>query len=233
MVSSPRPKRRGGQGDKGTRGKIWVEAQQWEPQDVSLTCTFIYLSGCPPISLSPHLLVPLSPCPLVSLSSFLTDIVWQMGLEDKIVIQGHREHGFICYQPSFFMSEQNLTSRLAALLSRPLTVDSARVSAWIDQKGRGAGGRGQGERRKYPWSQMVSSPWIYPWRRRNICVEIRSTRYKTSLFEAPAYAVWGSPPCSLPPAPCLLLTAMSLLPEYNSLTSSGRLTMNLCKSGQP
>jgi len=63
----------------------------------------------------------------------VTDIVWQMGLEDKIVIQGHREHGFICYQPSFFMSEQNLTSRLAALLSRPLTVDSARVSAWIDR----------------------------------------------------------------------------------------------------
>jgi len=31
------------------------------------------------------------------------------------------------------MSEQNLTSRLAALLSRPLTVDSARVSAWIDR----------------------------------------------------------------------------------------------------
>jgi len=31
------------------------------------------------------------------------------------------------------MSEQNLTSRLVALLSRPLTVDSARVSAWIDR----------------------------------------------------------------------------------------------------
>jgi len=60
MVSSPRPKRRGGQGDLGTRGKIWVEAQECEPQDVSLTCTFIYLWGCP--------LVPPSPCPLVLFS---------------------------------------------------------------------------------------------------------------------------------------------------------------------
>jgi len=63
----------------------------------------------------------------------VTDIVWQMGMEDQIVIQGHREHGFICYQPSFFITEQNLTSRLVALLNRPLQVDSARVSAWIDR----------------------------------------------------------------------------------------------------
>ena len=63
----------------------------------------------------------------------IADIVWQMGLEDQIVVQGHREHEFICYQPSFFMSEQNLTARLAALLSRPLVVDKARVSAWIDR----------------------------------------------------------------------------------------------------
>ncbi len=63
----------------------------------------------------------------------IADIVWQMGLEDQIVVQGHREHEFVCYQPSFFMSEQNLTARLAALLSRPLVVDKARVSAWIDR----------------------------------------------------------------------------------------------------
>ncbi len=66
-------------------------------------------------------------------SQVVADIVWQMGLENQIVVQGHREHEFICYQPSFFMSEQNLTSRLATLLSRPLAVDQARVSAWIDR----------------------------------------------------------------------------------------------------
>jgi len=37
--------------------------------------------------------------------------------------------------------------------------DGARLGlTGIDPKGGGAGGRGQGERRKYPWRQMVSSP---------------------------------------------------------------------------
>jgi len=66
-------------------------------------------------------------------SQVIADIVWQMGLENQIVVQGHHEHEFICYQPSFFISEQNLTSRLATLLSRPLSVEPARVSAWIDR----------------------------------------------------------------------------------------------------
>ena len=63
----------------------------------------------------------------------VADTVWKMGKEDQIVLQGHREHEFICYQPSFFVSEQNLTSRLLTLLSHPVTVDKARVSSWIDR----------------------------------------------------------------------------------------------------
>ncbi|MBV8887739.1 MAG: ATP-dependent RecD-like DNA helicase [Chroococcidiopsidaceae cyanobacterium CP_BM_RX_35] len=63
----------------------------------------------------------------------VADTVGKMGIENQIVLQGHQEHEFICYQPSFFLSEQNLSSRLLALLSRPVTVDKARVSSWIDR----------------------------------------------------------------------------------------------------
>ncbi|MBV8883041.1 MAG: AAA family ATPase [Chroococcidiopsidaceae cyanobacterium CP_BM_RX_35] len=66
-------------------------------------------------------------------SQTIADIVWQMGLEDQIVVQGHIEHEFVCYQPSFFISEQNLTSRLLSLLSRPVIVDKGRVNSWIDR----------------------------------------------------------------------------------------------------
>ncbi len=55
------------------------------------------------------------------------------GMEQQMVLQGHRDHQFICYQPAFFHSEQNLASRLQQLLSRPLAVDLPRVRAWIDR----------------------------------------------------------------------------------------------------
>jgi exodeoxyribonuclease V alpha subunit len=49
------------------------------------------------------------------------------------VIQTHPDYQSICYQPSFFQSEQKLAIQMSELLSRPLTVDQARVSAWIDR----------------------------------------------------------------------------------------------------
>jgi len=115
----------------------------------------------------------------------VTDIVWQMGLEDKIVIQGHREHGFICYQPSFFMSEQNLTSRLAALLSRPLTVDSARVSAWIDGRGGGdKGTRGQGERAIFSPDKWFQAPDNSSGKGEKFVSRHKSASHKMSVFQA-------------------------------------------------
>lgn len=49
------------------------------------------------------------------------------------MIQGHRQHQFICYQNPFYQSEQHLAKRLQQLLSRPIAVDLLRVSAWIDK----------------------------------------------------------------------------------------------------
>lgn len=63
----------------------------------------------------------------------ILNIIFQMGMEEQVVLQGHLEHKFICYQPAFFHSEQNLALRLQQLLSRPITVDHSRVSAWIDR----------------------------------------------------------------------------------------------------
>lgn len=63
----------------------------------------------------------------------ISDIIFQMAMEEQVVLQGNYEHKFICYQPAFFHSEQNLALRLQQLLSRPTTVDNSRVSAWIDR----------------------------------------------------------------------------------------------------
>lgn len=63
----------------------------------------------------------------------VADLLFQMGMEDQIVLQGHHEHQYICYQPSFFYSEQKLAERLNQLLNRPVQVDTARVSNWIDR----------------------------------------------------------------------------------------------------
>ncbi len=71
-------------------------------------------------------------------SQTVADITTQMGQTEKgqgeqIVIQPHPDHQSICYQPSFFQSEQKLSQQMSELLSRPLTVDQARVSDWIDR----------------------------------------------------------------------------------------------------
>jgi len=71
-------------------------------------------------------------------SQTVADITTQMGQTEKgqgeqIVIQTHPDYQSICYQPSFFQSEQKLAHQLSELLSRPLTVDQARVSDWIDR----------------------------------------------------------------------------------------------------
>jgi exodeoxyribonuclease V alpha subunit len=68
------------------------------------------------------------PSPIV-----VKDLIFQMGMDEEIVIQGHRQHQFICYQNPFYQSEQHLAKRLQQLLSRPITVDLLRVSAWIDK----------------------------------------------------------------------------------------------------
>jgi exodeoxyribonuclease V alpha subunit len=60
-------------------------------------------------------------------------IMFQMGLEEQLVMQGHREHEFIYYQPAFYHSEQAASSKLHQLLSRPVTVDLPRVQAWIEK----------------------------------------------------------------------------------------------------
>ncbi len=56
-----------------------------------------------------------------------------LGQGEQIVIQPHPEHQFICYQPSFFQSEQKLAIQMSELLSHPIIVDEARVNVWIDR----------------------------------------------------------------------------------------------------
>lgn len=63
----------------------------------------------------------------------IADVIRQMSVDEQLVTQAHREHEFICYQPTFFQSEQNLAARLQQLLIRPVTVDIPRVRAWIDR----------------------------------------------------------------------------------------------------
>lgn len=63
----------------------------------------------------------------------VTDIIFQMGMDEEIVMQGHRQHQFICYQLPFYQSEQKLAALLQQLLSRPISVDLPRVQTWIDK----------------------------------------------------------------------------------------------------
>ena len=68
----------------------------------------------------------------------VAEITSQMGQSEKgqgsrLVIQPHPEHQSVCYQPSFFQSEQKLAIQMSELLSATITVDSARVSDWIDR----------------------------------------------------------------------------------------------------
>ena len=60
-------------------------------------------------------------------------IMFQMGLEEQLIMQGHREYEFIYYQPAFYYSEQATSSKLYQLLSHPITVDLPRVQAWIEK----------------------------------------------------------------------------------------------------
>ncbi|OWY64900.1 exodeoxyribonuclease V subunit alpha [cyanobacterium TDX16] len=66
-------------------------------------------------------------------SQAIAQLLVQMGMEEQLIMQGHREHEFIYYQPSFYYSEQNLAAQLHHLRSRPVTVDLPRVQNWIDR----------------------------------------------------------------------------------------------------
>jgi exodeoxyribonuclease V alpha subunit len=57
----------------------------------------------------------------------------RMGMEEQLIMQGHPEHQFVYYQPSFYYSEQNLAAQFHQLLSRPVTVDLPRVRNWIER----------------------------------------------------------------------------------------------------
>jgi exodeoxyribonuclease V alpha subunit len=63
----------------------------------------------------------------------VAEIIFQMGLEEQLIMQGHREYEFIYYQPAFYYSEQATSSKLYQLLSHPITVDLPRVQAWIEK----------------------------------------------------------------------------------------------------
>lgn len=63
----------------------------------------------------------------------ITQLLFQMAMDEQLTMQGHRQHQFICYQLPFFNSEQNLAKWLHQLLSRPMAVDKQRVQAWIDR----------------------------------------------------------------------------------------------------
>ncbi len=77
------------------------------------------------------------------------ELVFQMGMEEQLlVIEGSRQHQFICYQPAFYQSEQNLATRLFQLSRRPLTVDLPRVRTWIDRFTQAAGMQLSGEQQQ-------------------------------------------------------------------------------------
>ncbi|OWY63503.1 exodeoxyribonuclease V subunit alpha, partial [cyanobacterium TDX16] len=63
----------------------------------------------------------------------IAKLLMQMGMEEQLIMQGHREHQFVYYQPSFYYSEQNLAAQLHYLLARPAAVDLPRVLNWIER----------------------------------------------------------------------------------------------------
>ncbi len=66
----------------------------------------------------------------------LLALTTQMSIAQDIIMQGGSgdlQGQFICYKPAFFHTEQGLANRLKELLSQPLTVDLARVRAWIER----------------------------------------------------------------------------------------------------
>lgn len=63
----------------------------------------------------------------------VAELLVRMGMEEQLVMQGHREHEFIYYQPAFFKSEQNLAAQLQLLLARSVAVDLPRVQNWIER----------------------------------------------------------------------------------------------------
>jgi predicted ATPase with chaperone activity len=63
----------------------------------------------------------------------IAQLLVQMGMEEQLVMQGHHQHQFIYYQPSFYYSEQNIAARLHQLLAHPVTVDLPRVRNWIER----------------------------------------------------------------------------------------------------
>jgi len=63
----------------------------------------------------------------------IAQLLVQMGMEEQLVMQGHHQHQFIYYQPSFYCSEQNIAARLHQLLAHPVTVDLPRVRNWIER----------------------------------------------------------------------------------------------------
>jgi len=66
-------------------------------------------------------------------SQAIAQLLVQMGMEEQLIMQRHREHQFVYYQPSFYYSEQNLATQLHYLLARPVTVDLPRVLNWIER----------------------------------------------------------------------------------------------------
>jgi len=78
------------------------------------------------------------------LPSVVKDIVFQMGMDEEIALQGNRQHQF-CYQNPFYQSEQHLAKRLQQLLSRRITVDVPRVQVWIDKFTAATSGRNGSE----------------------------------------------------------------------------------------
>jgi exodeoxyribonuclease V alpha subunit len=67
------------------------------------------------------------------LPQVISKLIFQMAMDEELVMQGHRQYQFICYQKPFFTSEQNLAKRLHQLLNRPVIVDKLRVQKWIDK----------------------------------------------------------------------------------------------------
>ena len=63
----------------------------------------------------------------------MTELIYMMAMDEELVMQGHRQHQFVCYQLPFFASEQNLAKRLHQLLNCPVIVDKLRVQKWIDK----------------------------------------------------------------------------------------------------
>ncbi|MBW4617688.1 MAG: ATP-dependent RecD-like DNA helicase [Desmonostoc vinosum HA7617-LM4] len=61
------------------------------------------------------------------------NIIKEMGRTEELIRESSAEKTLLCYQPSFFYTEQNIAQLVHKLLGSPIPIDMVRVRDWIER----------------------------------------------------------------------------------------------------